>query len=66
MDPEPEVEPSLPSKSLGISFTFKKKDSGQSRVRVMGLDESSGTGGQGNVKDYVLSLEEKTIQRLVV
>ena len=68
MDPErePDVEPSRPSKSSGISFTLKKKDSGQSRAKLTNLTEPSGTKGQGDAKDYVLSLEGKAIQRLVV
>ena len=66
MESQCEKKPCQPSSSSGISFSFQKKAS-QSRVKLeagASLGERLG-GGVGEGKDYVLSMEGKTIHRLV-
>lgn len=66
MDSRAGEESSQPSTSTGISFAFQKKLS-QSRVTLKtdsGLEDTPRSEGSGErVKDYVLSLEGKTIHR---
>ena len=66
MDPEPKADSARSATSSTISFTLKKKDSGQSLVKQTNVGESSGIRGKEADKDYVLSLEERTIQRSAV
>lgn len=49
-----------PSHPIGVSFTFQKK-AGSSKVRRG--EESSKDKEEGGGRDFVVSLEEKEIQR---